>query len=216
MSNRIKWILGTVISLGLILFVLQSGMKDNFDNIEYVPQKETIQKIDSSESADENWNYDEEVALIEETIKECLGVYHTYSQLDNTYMCKLAREYITPQCLFNYLMSKMDGKAPWDNDNELMDFLDDYEPNRVNNNYITDPEVMCHVSEIEILYESLDKDYGTIWCHYEVCHDFKTITENQYYDQMARLDVKKVDDKWKVNFIYFISLGGIKGYYEAN
>lgn len=219
MDKKIKWIIGTilvVISMTLLLeffFPKDKIVREEKHNDEVHVTNDMLKDTDSS---DVMASYDEDITLITETVKEFLGIYHTYSQIDSSYMCKMEKDYMTSKCMYAYLMAGMDGKSPWNNDEELMAYLENYEPNRVNNQYIINPQVTCHVSELDIVYEPYDETNGRLWCYYEVCHDYITIKDNEYYDQMARLEVVKKNDGWKVSYIDFISIGGIKGYYGSN
>lgn len=215
MDKKGKWLIGTILCIVIIILIFQSIL--NRSNIDITTSNETDKILssdsiaDSYEDSDEYIYHEDELSEIEEMLKECLGVYYTYANLDNSYMCKMEMDYMTVGCMYSYMLGRMDGKAPWDNEDELFEYLKTYEPNRTNNDYILNPDIVCHISEMDIVYEPVNADEGVVWCFCEVCYEPELKKDTTYMEQMGKFEVLKKDGSWKVSYIEFISIGGVSG-----
>lgn len=182
-------------------------------NIENVYYGDTKMSFDEVETEIQKSNAQKE-AEIEDVLKKFLGQFHTYCYLDNSYMLKMVRDFASPSCLYHYLMSRMEGKVKWETDDELMDYLEAYEPNR--GDYITNPNLVYHVSEISIMVgwdESSSENYK-VYTEYLLAEKDTTDSGAANYSRhMASLYVKLIDGQWKISSIRYISEGGIVGEY---
>lgn len=182
-------------------------------NIENVYYGDTKMNFDELETEIQESNAQKE-AEIKEVLKEFLGQFHTYCYLDNSYMLKMVSDFASPSCLYHYLMSRMDGKVAWETDDELMAYLEDYEPNR--GDYITSPKLVYHVSEISIVvdWDKSSSENYKVYTEYLLAEKDTTDSGAANYSRhMASLYVKLIDGQWKVSSIRYISEGGIVGEY---
>lgn len=180
------------------------------ENIYYDENQINYESVES-EIQENNMKNEQEIKSV---ITDFLGKFHTYCYLDNSYMAKMISDYSTPSCLYLYLMSKVNGKSPWATDEDLMEYLEDYEPNR--GEYITKPKVICSVSEISLMvdWNSQGSENYKTYVEYLLSEDDTTDSNTiNYSKHMASLYLQHIDNQWKVSRIRYVSEGGIVGEY---
>lgn len=206
MNKRIKWMIILIISVLIVLIIGKIVFMKNNTKMPISYVEESYNHFETSVSEEDSAIDKNE---IDKCIKKFLPVFFTYKQLDSSYTAQKISDYCTPDCIWSYLMNKMDGKTPWTETDKMMEDILKYVPSR---DYVYSPSIQYALNDYESVIVKEEPERAVVWIHYQI-HESGNNIEPRSNNYMAILEMRWTESGWKIDLIRFVSTEEEKYYY---